>query len=451
MGNTRKPGSAEHREAITPVSSTRAFLAARLPPGSRLCLGLSGGLDSTVLLHVLAGLRDELQFSLHAVHVHHGLSPNADAWAEHCRRICRDWQVPLTIEPVTVVSAGKGIEDAARQARYAIFTGIDSDAVLLAHHLDDQVETFFMRALRGAGVNGLASMAEDIVWRGRRILRPLLGLTRADLEAYAHRHGLEAVLDESNLDTRLTRNFLRHDCLPAVESRFPAYRRSVARAMAHLGEAQDLLRLLAVEDAARCADFGHPECAQLAGLGAARGKNLLRHWLAETLQRLPGSAQLEALWQQVVSVHAESALHWRVDGGEVRAYRGRLYALRLPEPDWPEEVVWQGESSLDWGRLGRLTFTPALGEGLAARCLAAGTCRLQSRVTGGHFRPDQLRPAKPLGKWFQERGVPPWERAALPRLLIADALVWVAGLGVDCRYQALGDEPGWLISWQPHP
>ena len=181
MGNTRKPGSADAWAAITPRHRVREIIVARLPAGSHLCVGFSGGLDSCVLLHILTCLRAELPITLSAVHVHHGLSPHADAWAAHCRALCETWQVPLRVESVTVAPSGKGLEAAARQARHAVFARQSADAVVLAHHLDDQVETFFMRLLRGAGPRGLSGMAEDSTWHGRRLLRPLLEVARSQL------------------------------------------------------------------------------------------------------------------------------------------------------------------------------------------------------------------------------------------------------------------------------
>ncbi len=451
MGNTRKPGYADAWVDVTPLALTRTFLASRLPGGGTICLGLSGGLDSTVLLHILVDLRAELSLNLSAVHVHHGLSPNADTWAAYCRRLCQTAQVPLDIEEVAVVPAGKGIEAAARQARYAVFARRPVDAVLLAHHLDDQVETFFMRLLRGAGARGLSGMAEDVEWRGRRILRPLLDVSRADLEAYARDHGIDPVHDESNLDTHLTRNFLRLEWLPAVEARFPAYRRTVRRTMEHLRESEMLLGQLAREDAGRLDDFQRPEVAAVVALGEARGKNLLRLWLAECLQLTPGSAQLDALWRQVLCSRSDAAVHWHVEGGEVRRYRGRLHALKTgAETPIPKDLPWHGEAALEWGG-GRLMIERLPGQGISARLLDGRQCHFQARAGGEHFRPNGLRPGKPVKKWFQESGVPPWERGVLPMLCVDDAPVWIAGLGVDCRYQAVDDEPGWLISWLPHP
>lgn len=448
MGNTRKPGSANARDAITPQARVREVIAARLPAGSRLCVGLSGGLDSSVLLHILVQLRAELSMALSALHVHHGLSSNADAWAEHCRQLCQAWQVPLRVEAVTVAPQGKGLEAAARQARHAAFARQPADAIVLAHHLDDQIETFCMRLLRGAGPRGLSGMAEDSAWQGRRLLRPLLDVSRSRLEAYAVEHGISPVFDESNLDTRLTRNLLRQAWLPAVEARFPAYRRTLQRAMAHLHDSDALLTQLAREDVARLDDPARPLLSSVLALGEARGKNLLRAWLADSLNLIPGSAQLDALWRQLPFAGADAALQWRIEGGEVRGYRGRLHALPAGDPIPTEPRPWLGEVSLDWGA-GQVRFESVVGQGVGVQGVVGKNCRLEASPCSVVFRPNPPRRAKPLRKWFQETGVPPWERVALPVLMVEGEPAWVAGLGVDSRYQARDGEPGWLISWRP--
>lgn len=457
MASTRKPGCADFGAADAsgpfeaPDILVRNFLACRLPPGGGVCLGLSGGLDSTVLLHILADLRAGLDFRLSAAHVHHGLSPHADAWAEHCRSLCLELKVPLAVERVSVLPAGKGIEAAARAARYEAFARQTADFLVLAHHLDDQVETFFLRLLRGAGALGLGGMSEDTAWRGRRILRPLLGASRAAIQAFAASHDIAYVEDESNLDTTPTRNFLRHALSPVLAERFPGYRRTIARDMARLRESAGLLLEMAWEDLARMPEAEHPDIPALIGLGASRGKNLLRCWLAERIGVTPGSAQLAELWRQLASARADGELCWRIEGGQVRRYRDRLYALTEAGARPPAALSWRGEASLEWGGAGRLEFELVPGQGVARSLLRDFDCEIRSRRGGERFQGHCRRPAKTVKKWLREAGVPPWTRDELPMLFVGDELAWVAGLGVACRFQAGPDEPGWVISWRPRP
>lgn len=444
MANSRKPAPIEAR--------VRAFLAERLNPGARLCLGLSGGLDSSVLLHVLAGLREPLGFSLRALHVHHGLSPQADAWAEHCAAQCARLAVPLDLERVQVQRAGQGIEAAARNARYAAFDRADADAVVLAHQRDDQVETFFLRLLRGAGVEGLAAMpAERRLPASTRLLRPLLDIDRADLRDYAAAHAIEHCEDESNADTRFTRNHLRETVLPRIESRHPAYRQRVAAAAAHLADGARLLGELAELDAAAAEVEGGLDCAVLAGLGPARARNLLRHWLARAGAGMPSLAQTGEILRQALTARDDAAPSLHLGQWRLYRYHGRLY---LTPPVLPASAAatawpWHGEGELDLGGHGHLRFTACVGEGLRTASLAGVEVSVRLRAGGERLQPDPRRPRRALKKWLQEAGLPPWQRQALPVLWRGDEVVWAAAVGVDCRVRAEPGEAGWQIDWFP--
>jgi tRNA(Ile)-lysidine synthase len=348
------------------------------------------------------------------VHVHHGLSPNADAWAAFCRRLCRRWGVPLTVRRVRVKRAGKGLEAAARSARYAVFAEMDADAVALAHNLDDQAETVLMNLLRGAGVRGASGMRAQSRFRGKTILRPLLHMPRSAIAAYARQHGLEWVEDESNADEALTRNFLRHRIGPLLERKFPQWKQSLARAARHFSRkeagAQDLLR----------------QFLQAKGLGA------------------PSEAKLAEMLKQLTSRGTKTLIEH--DGARLRLYRGRLLPDDGARVASFEAVQWKGESRLALPALGgELRFRRARGRGIAA---GASPLEVRLRKGGERLQPDARRPRRTLKNLFQEAGVPPWERDRLPMLVRGADVVWVAGLGVDARYQAAKNAPGVLPEWR---
>ena len=262
------------------VAHLRRTLAA-LPPARRYYVAFSGGLDSQVLLHALAQLRRELAAPVAAVHIHHGLSPNADRWAAQCDAACAALAIPCEVRHVQARhAAGESREAAARAARYAAFAQIlDTDDMLLtAHHQDDQAETLLLMLLRGAGVAGLAGMP---AWRGLgrgRLARPLLSLSRQTLRDYALRCGLRWIEDESNFDTSLHRNFLRHEVLPRLREAWPAADRTLARSAAHLGEATELLAELAAGDVTALAGgaAGTLAVGGLVTLSPARARNCRR-------------------------------------------------------------------------------------------------------------------------------------------------------------------------------
>lgn len=276
------------------------FLATRLAAHERLCVGLSGGCDSVVLLHVLS--RSGFAGRLAAIHVHHGLSPNADTWAAFCSAYCRDLAIPLTIQNVAVVRKnGLGIEAAARQARYAVFAEWATDTLLLAQHRGDQAETVLFNLLRGTGLVGAAGMLAERRFGPLRLLRPLLDIPRAEIEAYAQANGLKWVEDESNADTVYARNFLRHETLTALSERFPASEASLAQAAANFAEAVGLLDELAELDWCAVSEVEAARLPALRKLSPARLKNLLRYRLRQLGWRVPVASRLNEFCRQLLT------------------------------------------------------------------------------------------------------------------------------------------------------
>jgi tRNA(Ile)-lysidine synthase len=425
-------------------------LEARTAQGARLCLGLSGGLDSVVLLHLLTRLREPLGFLLSAVHVHHGLSSRADAWVEFCAACCAEARVPLAVERVTLTISGQGVEAAARQARYAVYTNQPADCIVLAHQQDDQAETLLLNLLRGAGVAGLAAMPVErpLAGGGMRLLRPLLAEPRSELAAYALAHGLEWVEDASNLEGVYARNHLRHAVLPAVEARFPAYRDTLARTAAHMADCRQLLEELARIDAAHAIDDTGLEVAYLAGLSRPRARNLLRWYLDGLGGPAWPAARLDALIEQCLAAGPDNRLLAGQADLRLRLWRGRLRPVADPCAGQLAERVWRGEEHLPFGA-GWIEFMPGRGQGLSRERLEAGRVTIGQREAGEHFRPDCRRPRRDLKKLFQELAIPPWRRNGLPVLRVAGDPAWVAEVGVDCAYQAGPEEPSLLISWHP--
>lgn len=304
------------------------FLATRLAPAERLCVGLSGGCDSVVLLHVLKQLG--LGERLTAIHVHHGLSPNADAWADFCAAYCERLAVPLTIARVAVDrQSGLGLEAAARAARYAAFSASAAEILLLAQHQGDQAETLLFNLLRGSGVAGAAGMPAERPLGRQRLLRPLLTCSRAELEAYAHDHDLRWIDDESNADTQYSRNFLRHEVLPVLGRRFPAAGASLALAAQHFAEADELLAELAANDwNAACAEPAEaPVLGILRQLSLPRLKNLLRYRMRQLGWRAPAAARLDEFARQLLTAAPDRHPQLDLADGCLRVAQGRLHWL----------------------------------------------------------------------------------------------------------------------------
>ena len=375
-------------------------------------MGLSGGVDSVVLLHSLRN-----RPGVTAIHVHHGLSPNADAWAAFCQKLCKRLGVPLTLRRVKVVRRGKGLEAAAREARYSAFKKIATDVLVLGHHLDDQAETVLMNLLRGAGRRGARGMASESRLGRKVLLRPLLGVPRDAIVAYAREHGLEWIEDESNADESLTRNFVRRRLGPLLEQKYPKWRENLARAARHFSQ-QD-----------------------------SRAQDLLRDFLKARGLRAPSEAKLVEMLKQLTSQGSRTLIEH--DGARLRVYRGRIIgeekADKAPSPVL-KPLAWKGEARLAIPELGgELRFRRVRGKGIAA---GTKSLRVRLRSGGERLQPDPRRPRRTLKNLFQEAGVPPWERDRLPLIVSGDDLVWVPGLGVDARYQAAGNARGVLPEWR---
>lgn len=455
MASSRKPrpskASAGPVELNGLLGRVGEFLQSHSVSGQRLCVGLSGGLDSVVLLHLLVALREASGFSLSALHVHHGLSPNAEAWAGFCARLCAEWAVPLAVERVQIAGNDpRGIEAAARAARYEAYARQGGDAILLAHQRDDQAETLLLQLLRGAGVKGLSAMPAEraLADETMRLLRPLLDVERSELRAYAEAHGLAYVEDESNRQTRYARNFLRHEVLPIVEQRFPGYRATLARAARHFADCDALMQDLAAIDAESAVVGGSLLVPALVALGPARARNLLRYFLAMHDWPIPPAEWLEEALAQLCQARPDAELRLALAGRELTRYRDRVYVLSPQPVSAADEWHWRGEPVLELPGHGSLGFAEVRGQGLSRMRLAETAATVRLYAGGGQLRPDCRRPRRSVKNLLQESAVPPWQRRQLPALYYGDNLVWLAGIGIDCDYQAGPDEPGWLISWQ---
>ena len=434
--------------AFSPV----ALLAAleHIGPIAALRVAFSGGMDSTVLLYALAAIRSELPAALSAVHVDHGLQAEAVSWGEHCEAVCARLGIPLTRLTVDArPRRGESPEAAARNARYgAIARLLQHDELLLtAHHRNDQGETLLLQLLRGSGPRGLAAMPQRLPLGGGGLLRPLLDFKRSELADWASAQGLHWVEDPSNQQLAADRNFLRHRVLPLLESRWPAVAATLARAAAHQQDAAELLDVLAAADLADAAAGADCLCADaVQRLSAARCRNLLRFWLRSHGLRPPSARVLERVLNELLLAAADASPQVQWHGGEIRRYRGRLYALHpdtiLPAP---AGCHWDLQQPLAFAG-GRLTASVCVGQGLRESACRAGVW-VGSRLGGERCRPLGQRHRRRLKALLQQAGVPPWERQRLALIIIDAQLVQAVGLCIDRDWAAGVGEQGVVIRW----
>jgi tRNA(Ile)-lysidine synthase len=427
--------------------------------GKRVAVALSGGLDSVVLLNLLHERRTVRELSVSAIHVNHQLSAHAGEWEHFCRALCERHGVGFTVQRVQVTPEGSGIEAAARQLRYRAFASVDADFVALGHHLDDQVETFLLQLLRGAGPKGLAAMpvvrqqesGMDDKVAPPLILRPLLELRRSRIEAYAISKGLEWVDDDSNADSRFDRNYLRNELLRPLEARFPGYRETLARAARNLADHALLAEELARIDA-QSLDRKTVSAERLRQLSDARALNLLRQLFSDHGLQMPPRTRLEEALRQCRSAGRDAEIQVTFGVARLRCYRDRVelvtQAADLPA-DWQSR--WDGHHELILpDGLGVLRSRAVIGEGIASRHFEIRAATVRGRSGGERMQPgEKNRPRRALKSLLQEHAIPPWERSRMPLVFFGEQLAWVPGIGVAAEFRAAGAEPGIAPEWEP--
>jgi tRNA(Ile)-lysidine synthase len=431
------------RAAQNPRMSPPA-LALPPPPAAPILVGFSGGLDSTVLLHVLAADEAVRARGLRAIHVDHQLHVRTQAWVEHAIRICSEWDIELEVARLRVVDDGCGPEAAARAARLGAFAQSlkAGEWLALAHHRDDQAETVLLRLLRASGSEGLAAIRPTRGFAAGTMWRPLLDVPRAALRDYADAHGLRWIDDPTNAGTAFDRNYLRHEVLPKLEARWPHAAAALARSAAQLAEDADLL---AEETGRRLAQLQRVDGRWLDrdGLRAqapAWRSRLLRAWIAGlALPPLPAHLvdEVEASLLHVRG-DAEARVAW--SGVELRAWRDGLFCapVQASLPDaW--EGHWDGRGSIVLPTGDAFECRDTAGGDPGPALAALGPLRLAARAGGERLRLPGRTHTHSVKKLLQSLAVPPWERARLPLVHAADGeLVAVGDVLVSARLAALG-------------
>ena len=418
---------------------------------SRYVIAFSGGLDSTVLLHALVSLRDELNIPIVAIHIDHGLQDTSKDWRDHCRKTADDLGVDFLCKAVNVqFESGKGPEASAREARYAALHAelAHNDWLLSAHHREDQAETLLLNLVRGSGPAGIAGIGAIRRFGPGWLARPLLEITRASLVEYADRQALQWVDDPSNADRRFDRNFLRHEVLPRLKSRWSDISARLQRSASHAGEASQLLANLAEIDLDTLG--GEPQRLPIDGLlklSDARQRNLLRHALRRLGLSTPTAMQLSRILTEVIPARedAQPLVSW--PGASVRRYRNGLYLLPEKLLPLPEPIDVCGDEVPLGPGLGVLQLVPGAARGLSKQVLERHL-RVGFRQGGEEFKPEGQSHTRRLKKLLQQEGVVPWMRDRLPLVYAGDDLVAVGDLWLA---SAALTEPGVAVVWKDRP
>lgn len=418
--------------------------------GARVVLALSGGLDSRLLLHVLARYRElHPATSVKAVHVHHGLSDNADEWAQLCGKWCREYQIPFCLEYAKLeLSSKQSLEAQAREARYSLLKAhlSEGDILLTAQHGDDQLETLLLALKRGSGPAGLAAMGEVSSFADGFLVRPLLGFTRAELESEAQKYQLEWVEDESNQNTDFDRNFLRHEVIPKLSQRWPHIQASATRSAALCYEQEQLLQSLIKEKyQGLVSDDLGLNCEALLSCEPALQNQLLRMWLKQQGLNMPSQKQLGMIVDEVVNARPDANPRLAMKGFSVHRFQGQLYIapVRDLKPSWNQVLIVGQEIDLP-ENLGSVGLYQDSEVGLKLRApLAEEKVSIAFAPVGEGLvlHPEGRSGSRKLKKLFQEYQIPPWKRSLTPILMynqevvaVGDLFVCKAFSGQDCSF-----------------
>ncbi|MEA3640734.1 MAG: tRNA lysidine(34) synthetase TilS [Lamprobacter sp.] len=460
-------------DAAFSADRLRPLLASALaqsPQPRRLWIAYSGGCDSHVLLHACVELRAVLGVALTAIHVDHGLHPDSDAWARHCRRVCDQLGVDVHVRRAQIERRpGESLEALARAARRRLFAAClgPGDWLATAQHRDDQAETLLLALLRGSGVHGLAAMPARVALGSGTLMRPLLEFSQADLRVYAERHRLHWLEDPSNQDLGFDRNRLRHQIMPVLRQRWPAAATTIARSAAHCAEAAALIDSMADEQLLTLAGSRPAtlSVARLAALAPEPARAVLRRWLARQGFRAPNTLRLESILGGLLRARVDAQPRVAWEGCELRRYRDDLFAL-APLPPYPEaELSWDGLQPLPLPMgLGTLSLEA---DGSARLAVCSASCQalpqalpltLRFGVPGLRCRQPN-RSSRTLKHLFQQRGIPAWLRPYVPLLIEPQgdllAVAGVAGCGGDSGGRsALSQAPSQRmlrLCWEGHP
>lgn len=398
-------------------------------------VGFSGGLDSTVLLHFL--LSKNLPVTISAIHINHQISPSADAWQKHCEAFCQLRGIRCVSEKVRVENKGKGIEDAARAARYEVFAKYLSagDALFMAHHADDQAETLLLRLLRGTGVKGLSGIATTRSFGKAVIYRPLLSFTRSDLLDYAKQHELEWIEDESNLSEKYDRNYLRLQVMPLLQQRWPGLQKKWNQTAQLFAETETLLTEMAVADL-QTIDLRDERIGQsinrkdFSGLSIPRQHNLLRYWLSIQGYSIPEQQHWQQIGSQIFSEKTDSNINLQWGNVSLRVYQDKIFALPLVLPEL------------------KLTMVECIAD-TSSKFLRADLpdIHIKNRQGGERCRPAGRNHSQTLKKCLQEFGLEPWLRDSIPLIYSGENLVAVGDLWICAEYVAEENVRGLKLDW----
>ncbi|QLK88549.1 tRNA lysidine(34) synthetase TilS [Arsenophonus endosymbiont of Aphis craccivora] len=417
----------------------------------RILVGFSGGLDSTVLLHALVSLRQTTvpNLNIRAVYIHHGLNDKADDWAIHCQKVCFDWQVEFSSQHVYIDPTKKGIEAAARDARYQVFREIllPEEIIVTAQHLNDQAETFLLALKRGSGPAGLSAMPISIPFADTNLIRPLLSFSRQQFVVYAEKKSLSWIEDDSNQDERYDRNFLRLAIMPHFNRRWPHFSQAVARSASLCAEQEALLNELLQDYLSQLVTAeGALQLDTLANYSEMKRNALLRRWVSLHRILMPSRVQLKQIWQDVICARPDAEPQFILANNNViRRFKQQLWLLPQFNDLTKICLAWQLPASVKLpDNLGTLIVTDK-GTGLRAP-LPHEQVTIRFGLKG-NIKIIGRQHARRSKKLWQELGVAPWLRERTPLIYYNDELIAAVGVFITQSGKSIQGQSELKIKW----
>ncbi len=419
---------------------------------NHLFVGYSGGIDSHVLLHLLAHI-PALHSKITAVYIHHGLQACADDWAEHCRQVAQALSVKFNVIHVNArATQGESPEEAARNARYQAFNGLlqQGDVLLLAQHRNDQLETVLLQLFRGAGLKGLAGMPARVTFGAGILCRPLLDVPQIEIQNYAQDQGLQWVEDPSNQETQFDRNYLRHEIIPLIQQRWPGIDKTVTRVAGHCAEAHTLLSVSAREKMQRLFDKDK-QCLSIAGLlkyDVLTQQWILREWLHQMGLRMPTQKVMTAILCDVINARPDARPEVLHDAHKIQRYRDGLYVLQQQQPDLQQIMVWPKAKQILFLPNNGVLVCQETRQGIAQSLWQQGDVCIKYRKGGEKIALPKRSGRHRLKNLYQEAGIVPWLREQVPLIYINGVLVAIAGFWVSADYY-VENKPCIRLEWHP--
>ena len=420
--------------------------------GKNIWVAYSGGVDSHVLLHLLATAKIKSYASIYAIHIDHGLNSQSHQWTQHCSTVAAELSVEFISVKVSVENIESlGMEAAARTARYQALEDnlAKNDFLLTAQHQHDQAETVLLQLLRGAGPKGLSAMAKTFQLGETKVYRPLLSLSQADIVTYAKQHNLQWIDDPSNVETRWNRNYIRHTLWPEIALRWPSAEKTLSRSAEHCAEASELMAELAEQDLMTldCDKKSDSlSISSLLKLSVSRQRNLLRHIFMWKNISLPSTVNLQRILDEVCLAKQDSMPMVSWSKIEIRRYQDTLFIMSpLPEHDETQVVECQGGGDVAINKSSILSWKVSDSQGVKKQVLTDGVI-IRFRQGGEHIQLQGQQHHKSLKHLFQEWGIPPWQRGRIPLVFVGDELVAVVGYCISSTVAVDKGEVGYLPS-----